>query len=177
MSRVRVAIAGAILLLLTACGGGGETGGTAAEPTEEMSPAVTTPAQDETDAGATAAGAVEVKVSSTSLGEVLTDGEGRTLYMFDPDKQGDSTCYDQCATAWPPLTVEGEATAGEGVAESMLGTTTRTDGSTQVTYNMWPLYYWQNDKAPGDVAGQAVKGVWWVVGADGEPIRTPPATP
>ena len=175
MARTRVAMAGAVLLLLAACGGGGDTGG-AAEPTEAGSPAETSPmATATTDGGATAAGEVEVMVSSTSLGDVLTDAEGMTLYMFDPDKQGDSTCYDQCAVAWPPLT--GEATAGEGADASLLGTTTRTDGTTQVTYNKWPLYYWKDDNAPGDVSGQAVNDVWWVVGADGEPIRTPAATP
>jgi predicted lipoprotein with Yx(FWY)xxD motif len=174
MARTRAAMAGAVLLLLAACGGG-EEGGTAAEPTPaesapvEMSPTTGEPAGGESEGG-------EVMVSSTSLGDVLTDGKGMTLYMFDPDKQGESTCYDQCATAWPPLVVGTEATAGDGVDGSLLGTTTRTDGTTQVTYNKWPLYYWQNDKAPGDVTGQAVNDVWWVVGADGEPVRTPAAT-
>jgi predicted lipoprotein with Yx(FWY)xxD motif len=171
MARTRVAMAGAVLLLLAACGGGG---GSTAEPTAAQSaPVETSPAAGGTAGGETEGG--EVMVSSTSLGDVLTDGKGMTLYMFEPDKQGESTCYDQCATAWPPLLVE-TATAGDGVDGSLLGTTTRTDGTTQVTYNKWPLYYWQNDKAPGDVTGQAVKDVWWVVGGNGEPVRTPAAT-
>jgi predicted lipoprotein with Yx(FWY)xxD motif len=116
-------------------------------------------------------GEVEVSLASTSLGEVLVDGQGMTLYMFDPDKQSVSTCYDQCAEAWPPLTVTGGPKAGEGVDQSLLGVVERTDGTEQVTYGKWPLYYWVKDAAPGDVTGQAVNNVWWVVDAAGQPVR------
>jgi predicted lipoprotein with Yx(FWY)xxD motif len=175
MARTRLALASAVLLVLTGCGGngGGDTGGAAAPTPAESTPAEPPPA----GSAPAAAGSVEVMVSSTSLGDVLTDADGMTLYMFDPDKQGESTCYDQCAVAWPPLQVEGEATAGTGVEESLLGTTTRADGSTQVTYDSWPLYYWQDDAAAGDVTGQGVRDVWWVLAADGTPIRTPAPTP
>ena len=112
-----------------------------------------------------------VAVAGTDLGDVLVGADGMTLYMFDPDEQGEATCYDDCATAWPPLTVEGEPVAGEGVDEGKLGTTERTDGTTQVTYDGWPLYYWAQDAEPGDTTGQGVNDVWWVLDADGEPIR------
>lgn len=136
------------------------------EPTDDM--ATEEPADD----GAMAEGAT-VALGSTDLGEVLVGPDGRTLYMFDPDAQGDSTCYDQCATAWPPLTLDdgAEPAAGEGVDAALLGTTERTDGTTQVTYDGWPLYYWAQDAAPGDATGQAVNDVWWVLDASGEPIR------
>jgi predicted lipoprotein with Yx(FWY)xxD motif len=177
---MRTAVVGAALLALTGCSGGGGDDATDASEggdvaAEETTAPDETPTQDESAEGA---GGVAVELAPTSLGEVLVDGEGMTLYMFDPDQQRDSTCYEQCATAWPPLVAEGEPTLGEGLDDSMVGSVERTDGSMQVTYNNWPLYLWQNDAAPGDVTGQAVNDDWWVLGADGEPIRTvPSATP
>jgi predicted lipoprotein with Yx(FWY)xxD motif len=122
-----------------------------------------------------AASAVAVAQDSTTvmtaedpiLGTFLTDADGMTLYMFTPDKPNESTCYDQCAENWPPFSAEGDLTLPEGV-EGTLGTTTRTDGSTQVTYNEMPLYYWARDSQPGDATGQGVGGVWFIVapGAD-----------
>ena len=112
---------------------------------------------------------VEIVVTDTDLGSILTDSDGNTLYLFDPDAQGESVCYDQCEEAWPPLVAE--AVAGDGVDESLLGTAPRTDGSDQVTYNDWPLYYFAADNAPGDINGQGVNDVWWVVDASGDAIR------
>ncbi len=185
MRRMRTAVIGVAILALAGCSGGGDddagdTAGGGDTTTEESAAPEETPAPEETatEDPAGGGGAVSVELASTSLGEVLVDGQGMTLYMFDPDAQGESTCYEQCATAWPPLVGEDEPTLGEGLDESLVGSVERTDGTTQVTYNDWPLYYWQNDAAPGDVTGQAVNEVWWVLGADGEPIRTAPeATP
>jgi predicted lipoprotein with Yx(FWY)xxD motif len=112
-----------------------------------------------------------VATASTSLGTVLVDGKGMTLYMFDPDNKAASTCYGDCAVAWPPLVVDGAPSAGAGADGSMLGTTTRDDGSTQVTYAGWPLYTFVKDTAPGDVTGQGVGGTWWVMTADGAPVK------
>lgn len=64
----------------------------------------------------------------------------------------------------------GRAEGGEGADQSLLGTITRTDGSTQVTYNGWPLYFWAEDSAPGDTTGQGVNDVWWVVDAAGDAV-------
>ena len=136
--------------------------------------ATTTTAGDTTTAAAdtttteAAAPAGSVMLASTDLGDILQDSEGRTLYLFNPDAQGDSTCYDDCADAWPAFVEEGSA--GEGVDASLLGTTTRTDGAVQVTYNGWPLYYFSGDAAPGDTNGQALNDVWWVVDAAGNAI-------
>jgi predicted lipoprotein with Yx(FWY)xxD motif len=107
-------------------------------------------------------------VASTDLGEIITDPEGNTLYIFTPDEQGDPTCFDDCATNWPPLTTE--FAAGEGLEASLLGLADRGDGTMQVTYNGWPLYYFAADSAPGDINGQGVGDIWWVIGPDGEPI-------
>jgi predicted lipoprotein with Yx(FWY)xxD motif len=115
---------------------------------------------------ALAAGA-EVKVAKTPLGDVLVGPNGLTLYMFTKDVNGESTCYDQCATAWPPLLTDDKPVAGKGVNVDLLGTTTRKDGKLQVTYNGLPLYYWFQDKKAGDVRGQDVGKVWYVVASDG----------
>lgn len=177
---MRTAVIGVAILALAGCSGGGDDAGTTAggdTAAEESAAPEETPSEEPTEEATAAAGGVSVELATTSLGDVLVDGEGMTLYMYDPDAQGDSTCYDQCATAWPPVVGEGDPTLGEGLDQALVGSVQRTDGTTQVTYNKWPLYLWQKDTAPGDVTGQAVGGVWWVVGADGEPIRTAPATP
>ncbi|HEX9386630.1 MAG TPA: hypothetical protein VF918_09965, partial [Anaerolineales bacterium] len=108
-----------------------------------------------------------------TLGSFLVDDKGMTLYLFTKDTPNTSNCYDKCATAWPPLLTTGAPVAGEGVDASKLGITNRTDGTVQVTYNGWPLYYYEKDKAPGDVVGQDVGGVWYVVSAAGDKVTTP----
>lgn len=107
-------------------------------------------------------------VAETSVGEHLVDAEGNTLYLFLPDEQGDSTCYNACASTWPPLA--GPIDAGDGVDADLIGTTTRDDGTEQVTYNGWPLYYYAPDSEPGDTNGQGVNDVWFVIDAAGESI-------
>ncbi len=114
--------------------------------------------------------------STDELGDILVGPEGMTLYMFDQDTQGggQSACpgIEGCDEAWPPLTVENrnQLEAGENVSAE-LSTIQREDGTLQVTANGWPLYYFVNDEAAGDVNGQAVNEVWWVVHPSGEPIR------
>jgi predicted lipoprotein with Yx(FWY)xxD motif len=128
-------------------------------------------------AGVPVTGEATVNVSETAdFGPVLVGDEGFSLYMFEADTPGSgaSTCYDECAAAWPPLIVEGEPNAGEGVDETLFGTITRDDGTMQVTYNGWPLYFYAGDTAPGDTAGQGVDGfggLWYLVSPSGEPIR------
>lgn len=118
--------------------------------------------------GGTTADDVTLATGSVELGTIVVDGEGMTLYVFDNDTGGESTCYEGCAQTWPPLV--GEAAAGDGIDASLLGTTERTDGSMQVTYDGNPLYFYAPDSAPGDTAGQGVGGVWWVVAPDGTKI-------
>jgi predicted lipoprotein with Yx(FWY)xxD motif len=119
----------------------------------------------------TNASAVTVNVAKTSLGQVLVDAKGMTLYMFANDANGVSACYDQCAKSWPPLIVTDKANAGTGVDATLLGTTKRKDGSLQVTYKSMPLYLFAKDKAAGDVMGQGVGSVWYVVGANGDVMK------
>lgn len=110
-----------------------------------------------------AAAAVEVKSASTSVGDALTGAGGKTLYIFKQDSAGKSACNAGCATTWPPLTVPAgtQPTAASGVTGT-LASITRDDGSTQVTYNGAPLYYYSKDTKAGDVIGQGVGGVWFV---------------
>lgn len=149
-----------LALFATACGGG-DTGmgdGTVDETTD-----------DGDDGGDTEA---TVTTTDSEFGETLADTEGMTLYLFDNDEGGgESTCTDECAENWPPLTVEGDPVAGPGVDESLLSTTERDDGTTQVVYNGHPLYYFAQDEDPGDTNGQGVGDVWWVVGPDGEAVE------
>jgi predicted lipoprotein with Yx(FWY)xxD motif len=105
---------------------------------------------------------VNVRDDGGDLGTILTDARGMTLYLFTKDEPNVSNCYDQCATNWPPLVTDGSPT-GPDVVAGGLGTTERTDGSMQVTYNGQPLYYWINDHKPGDTTGQNVGGVWFIV--------------
>jgi len=110
-----------------------------------------------------AGGTVVITVSETSAGSALAGEGGMTLYIFDQDTGGESSCYEGCDTNWPPLLVEGgaEPTAGEGVTGD-IGVTTRTDGTVQVTYNDSPLYYFAGDSAAGDATGDGVGGVWHI---------------
>lgn len=126
--------------------------------------------------GVPVTGDATVQVSETAdFGPILVDGDGMSLYVFMTDVQdsGTSACVDECAAEWPPLTAEGEPVAGEGVDATLLGTITRDDGSTQVTYNGWPLYLFAGDTAPGDTTGQGVDdgGLWFLISPDGEPIQ------
>ena len=93
---------------------------------------------------------------------ILTDSAGNTLYIFDNDEAGVSNCTGSCTDIWPPLIVDGDATAGDGV-DGTLATITRDDGATLVTYNDQPLYYYVNDETPGDRNGDDVGGVWHIV--------------
>ncbi len=115
---------------------------------------------------------VSLAISTTAkLGKVLVDGDGRTVYAFTKDTKDTTTCYDKCETVWPPVLESDKPSVGDGVDASMLGTTTRKDGSTQVTYNGMPLYYFSKDQAPGDTNGQGVANVWYVLGGDGQVMK------
>ena len=111
-----------------------------------------------------------LQLTTTDLGEILVDAGGNTVYLFVPDSQGDSTCYDACEANWP--VVAEVTTIGDGLDQSLLGTTTRTNGDVQATYNGWPLYYFAGDAAPGDTNGQSLNGVWWVIDASGDAVES-----
>lgn len=120
------------------------------------------------------AGDVVVQVAQNpTLGAYLTDGQGKSLYLFTKDSKNTSNCYDACAQAWPPLLVQAKPAAGKGVAASLLGTAQRKDGKLQVTYNGLPLYYYAKDAKAGDTTGQGVGEVWYLVSPYGAAIKPP----
>jgi len=103
-----------------------------------------------------------VKSANSTLGEILVDGNGHTLYTFTPDTEGVSTCYGTCEETWPPLLVIDTISIPRSLPGSM-GAAMRTDNTTQVTYNSMPLYTYAGDDAPGDTNGQGLNGKWYVV--------------
>jgi predicted lipoprotein with Yx(FWY)xxD motif len=155
---------------------------TASAPTTTSLPPGTTTTTAAAGTNAATSPIYEVKTGTVKgLGTVLVDGAGFTLYLFVPDKQsGKSTCYGPCANGWPPLLLPKGVTspiAGPGVQTSLLGTTQRTDGTTEVMYNHWPLYLWVNDSQPGQATGQGINslgGLWYALAPDGKAITTKP---
>jgi predicted lipoprotein with Yx(FWY)xxD motif len=120
-----------------------------------------------------AASRAVVKTRHGKLGTFLVGPNGRSLYLFKADKTSKSTCYDACATAWPPLLTSGKPKAAGKTKSSLLGTTKRKDGKKQVTYKGHPLYYFITDTKAGDTKGQDVDGFgaeWYVVAPSGKQI-------
>ena len=163
---------------MAACSSGGGSATTApsvAAPSASASEAAPSASASEAapSESASAGAGVELKVATSALGEIITDGAGKTLYMFTPDEGGTPTCYDDCAAAWPALTAADAAsvTAGTGLEASKITVVDRTDGTKQVKYGEYPLYYFANDAAAGDTNGQGLNDKWYVVGTDGEPIK------
>ena len=160
-------------LALSACAGGGSdatppAGNGYGDPTPSET-AMTSPTAAATTPAAAAG--VGLMTASSSLGDIVTDSEGMTVYMFDSDTQGSgtSTCSGGCLSAWPPVPAGTGAPELTGVTGDV-ATITATDGSQQLTLNGWPLYYYASDAAAGDVNGQGSGGVWWVLDATGTPI-------
>jgi predicted lipoprotein with Yx(FWY)xxD motif len=146
---------------LVACGG---SGGTAQSPVYGGSASTTS----QQSASQTTSG--KVTTASTSLGTVLVDSQRRTLYLFKADQGTKSACSGACASAWPPLRTSGKPTVGGGAEASKLGTTPRSDGRPEVTYDGHPLYTYTGDSKPGDVNGQgltAFGAAWFAVSTSG----------
>lgn len=122
---------------------------------------------------ASSGSSVSLKTGSGGPGTFLVDSQGRALYLWVADKGSSSTCSGACAQAWPPLTTKGAPKAGSGVNASLLGTTKRSDGTTEVTYRGHPLYHFSGDSAAGQSNGQgseAFGAYWWVVAPNGKAI-------
>ncbi len=151
----RFLVSGAVVatLLAAACGG---------SSTKSQSPNLAAPR------------ATIEAASNSKLGQILVDGTGMTVYLFAADTGSVSTCYGSCFQIWPPVVTMGAPQAGTGATASLLGTSKRTDGNTQVTYAGHPLYYFVQDKKAGDATGQGVNGFgapWWVLAPSGEAIH------
>ncbi|MEU9019503.1 hypothetical protein [Actinomadura sp. NPDC048394] len=165
-ARLAVPVA-AIAAAATACGGSAGSGGAAHRPAV---PVAASSSPSTANAGGTIATA---KVGN--LGQVLVDGQGRTLYLFEKDQGGKSSCSGACAAVWPPVTTTGKPHAGSDAKASKLGTTTRSDGTTQVTYAGHPLYYYAPDgttkgSAKGEGLNQFGAG-WDVLAPSGQKVE------
>ena len=141
-------------LLISACGSSTTPGGAAGAST-------TTPTASASQSQTSAT----VGVASNKLGQILVDGRGFSLYLFEADTTTKSTCSGDCAANWPPLLTNGAPMASGAAAQAMLGTTARSDGTTQVTYNGHPLYFFVSDTKAGDTHGQGLTafGAGWDV--------------
>jgi predicted lipoprotein with Yx(FWY)xxD motif len=120
-------------------------------------------------------GVATVSATSTNLGTILVDGSGRTLYLFEKDQPDQSACAGACAAAWPVDQSSGTPKAASGVKAALLGTIKRGDGSTQVTYNHHPLYYYSGDSQAGQHNGQGVDAfgaAWYVLTPTGEAVTS-----
>jgi predicted lipoprotein with Yx(FWY)xxD motif len=128
-----------------------------------------------TSAAAPAAVGVTVKTATGSGGTYLVGPSGHALYLWVADTGGKSSCSGACASAWPPLLTKGKPAAGSGVNASDLGTTTRSDGTEEVTYMGHPLYYFVADKSAASTSGQGSNSFgakWWLVAPSGTAITT-----
>ena len=171
---------------LAACGDGAKGSGYGASNSSNTTAPGTTGADttaDTTSAGTTAAGTTAVgagtaatgvttlQLADSSLGKILVDRDGNTLYLFAKDAPNAPACDTGCLGTWSALTNDGAATVGEGLGLDDVGTVTAADGSTQVTFYGHPLYRFAGDAAPGDVNGQGIGGVWHVIDAEGNAVK------
>jgi predicted lipoprotein with Yx(FWY)xxD motif len=151
-------------ITIVACGSGSSTKHTttgASAPAASLTPSLTS------------APSGTVDLAKSSLGPILIDSQGRTLYLWQADTGAKSTCVGACAAAWPPLVTSGKPTAGNGVTTSLLGTTKRANGTEQVTYNGHPLYLFAGDTASRQTNGQGSNGFgapWYVLSPQGNPL-------
>lgn len=161
----------ALAASLTACGGGTGTSPTTSAPqTTTASPATT--ASESATATATDAATVDLKTASSSAGNIVVDGKGMSVYYYTKDVKdsGKSNCIGDCLVAWPPVITTNDTPKVEGVT-GKVGTITTADGKKQVTIEGMPVYLWEKDKDPGDVTGQGVGNVWYLVAPDGKMIK------
>ncbi|MFB4307341.1 hypothetical protein [Actinomadura sp. GTD37] len=160
-------VAAAAMLAVAGCGGGAADKSPGTRAASTSSPAYGAPS------GSSPAGTGGMIKTATvgNLGPVLTDGQGRTVYLFEKDKGGMSSCTGSCAAVWPPVATSAKPQAGPGANAAKLGETKRPDGSMQVTYAGHPVYYYAPDgTTPGSAKGEGLNqfgAKWYVLSASG----------
>jgi predicted lipoprotein with Yx(FWY)xxD motif len=167
--RRSLIVASLVLVALAACSSNDTNGG--ASGSTGGSPAGTTAPPASPSESPASGGETQVETEDSSLGTILVDANGNTLYVFTNDTGDTSTCTGDCAGTWPALVADGQVKAGGDADASLLGSSARDDGTMQVTYNGHPLYHFAGDQAPGDTHGQGVGGIWFVVSPAGDPIK------
>jgi predicted lipoprotein with Yx(FWY)xxD motif len=158
MGRAGVALG---LLALAGCASTTEDGGSAAGGTSSS------------EAGPPSAAVL--RTAGSPLGQIAVDADGFAVYVFDQDTAGTSTCTGSCADLWPPVTADTADPVVDGVTGDV-GTITRDDGTLQVTLEDRPLYTYAADSDAGDVTGQGVEDVWWVVAVDEAAVTDTPSS-
>ena len=164
----------ALAALLSGCGGGTTTTPTSAAP------ATSAPAETATSAPASSApssmSAAELSVADSKAGQIVVADQGLSVYFFTKNTKdsGNSVCTGACLTSWPAVTSTTATPTVNGVT-GKVGTIPTADGKMQVTINGMPIYYYSKDQAAGDINGQGVGGVWFLVSPSGEMITAPPA--
>jgi predicted lipoprotein with Yx(FWY)xxD motif len=149
----------ALAAVAAGCGGGGATAATSPPPKTASGQAAT------------------VGISNTGIGPILVNSQGHTLYLFKADQGTKSACTGACAGAWPPLLVTGKPTPGNGINGSLVGTATRPEGTTQLTYNGHPLYLFEQDQKAGETNGQGVSAFgasWFALNSAGNQVSAKP---
>jgi len=164
-SKRRIIVAGAMAAaacLLTACGGA--SGSATSAPPAASSSGSAAPAASSGASGGSGLDAALRATTNSTLGPIVVDGPGRTLYRFDKDSASPpaSNCEGACAKLWPPVLV-GTQISLTGINRALLGTIKRSDGTVQLTLHGWPLYRYAGDSAPGDVKGEGIGGIWFAV--------------
>lgn len=146
---------GAVAVLAAACGSGSSSSSTGSA------------------AAGTDGGSAPVRVASTSLGTVLTDSSGRTLYLLTSDTASSTTCTGACLAAWPPVAAPTGSPSTTGVT-GQLGSFARPEGGRQLTVDGHPLYTYAGDSSPGQTDGEGIRsfgGTWWAVAPDGSAVQ------
>ena len=166
----------AAAVVLAACGSSsGSPYAAATSPTPTSAPTVAPVYATPSAVASQPATGITIKVGNSKLGDILVGPSGRTIYLFLADSGTSSSCNSaSCVQNWPPVLTKGAPQAGPGVSASLLGTTTRQDGSTEVTYAGHPLYYFIADNQGGQVSGQGIDafgGPWYVVSPSGRQIN------
>lgn len=161
------AASAAIVLIMAGCSSndsGSASPSSAAAPSTSASSAASSPSASASVSG-------DLGVADSKFGQIIVDSKGMTAYYFTKDKKnsGKSACSGECLAAWPAIEATSDTPTGDGITAE-LGTITRDDGTKQVTVDGMPVYLWAKDKAPGDVTGQGVGKVWYVVAPDGKMI-------
>lgn len=171
--RKALAIGGiALALLLAGCSGGtAGSGGSGSSGSSGGSGSGDGYGYGASSSQPAAPAASGLGVADTSLGKIVVDGDGMTAYMFDKDTQGTKTsaCTGVCLSQWPPILSDSATPEADGVTGT-LATIDTPDGEHQVTLDGWPLYTYAGDAAKGDVNGQGVQGIWWVLTPAGQKI-------
>jgi predicted lipoprotein with Yx(FWY)xxD motif len=170
MKPVLASLAAIAVLAIAGCGGDDDDSDTEAADVATETEAATTEAAPTKPAAGTG---TTIKVADSEFGKVLFDGDDGAIYLFDKETSTKPDCYGACAEAWPPVVTEGAPQAGAGADAAKLGTAKRTDGTTQVTYNGHPLYYYVDD-GPGEIGCHNVEefgGLWLVVDPSGNAVQ------